>query len=263
MCSQPPRDVDDGWILDEIAEALPLIDPGTASIGFTGGEPLLDWQRLVPLLGRTAEQLPGTEIHVLTNGRAFARPEVTAAWAALRHPSLCAGIPLYSSVDVVHDHVVQAQGAFEETLMGILRLKDARQRVEVRIVLHALTAPGLVETCAWLARNLPFVDHVALMGLENTGFALANQGVLWMDPVDYGSDLAKGVAVLASAGVQVSIYNLPRCVLPREVWPQAVQSISDWKNAFLPACAGCTERPSCGGFFSTGRPRFSRGIHPI
>ena len=42
------------------------------------------------------------------------------------------------------------------------------------MVLHAITAPIIAETCRWLARNLPFVDHVALMGLENTGFAIAN-----------------------------------------------------------------------------------------
>jgi hypothetical protein len=44
MCSQPPRDVDDSWILREIREALPLVDKQTRSLGFTGGEPLLDWK---------------------------------------------------------------------------------------------------------------------------------------------------------------------------------------------------------------------------
>jgi hypothetical protein len=43
------------------------------------------------------------------------------------------------------------------------------------------------------ARNLPFVDHVALMGLENTGFAIANDAMLWMDPLDYGDGLARAV----------------------------------------------------------------------
>jgi hypothetical protein len=47
MCSQPPRDVDDGWILDEIADCIELIDPATETIGFTGGEPLLEWPRLI------------------------------------------------------------------------------------------------------------------------------------------------------------------------------------------------------------------------
>lgn len=130
-------------------------------------------------------------------------------------------------------------------------------------MLHAITAPRLQETCAWLARNLPFVDHVALMGLENTGFALANEDLLWIDPLDYQADLACGVGILRSAGVSVSIYNLPLCVLDRSVWDVAVQSISDWKNDYLPECDVCAARAHCAGFFSTGRPRISRGIKPI
>jgi His-Xaa-Ser system radical SAM maturase HxsC len=163
----------------------------------------------------------------------------------------------------MHDYVVQSGGAFDETVLGILRLKDKGQRVEVRVVLHRVTAQRLRETCAWLARNLPFVDHVALMGLENTGFAIANQDLLWIDPLDYQVDLAYGVDVLRAAGVNVSIYNLPLCLLKRSVWEVAVQSISDWKNGYLAECEGCAARPHCAGFFLTGRPRISRGIRAI
>jgi len=263
MCSQPPRNVKDGWIIDEIASCIDLLDPATASVGFTGGEPLLEWRCFIALLAAFRGRLPETAIHVLTNGRAFAAEEVTAAWAALGFQRLTAGIPLYSAVDAVHDYVVQARGAFDDTVLGILRLKDKGQRVEVRIVLHAVTAPRLRETCAWLARNLPFVDHVALMGMENTGFALANQDLLWIDPLDYRADLACGVNVLRAAGMNVSIYNLPLCLLDRSVWDFAVQSISDWKNGYLSECDGCAARRRCAGFFSSGRPRLSRGISPI
>ena len=130
----------------------------------------------------------------------------------------------------------------------------------MRVVLHGVTVRRLRETCAWLARNLPFVDHIALMGLENTGFALANQELLWVDPLDYQSDLAHGVDVLRAAGMNVSVYNLPLCLLDRSVWDVAVQSISDWKNGYLPVCAECGVRSRCAGFFSTGRLRTSRGI---
>jgi His-Xaa-Ser system radical SAM maturase HxsC len=263
MCSQPPRDIDDSWILDEIAAALPLVDPATRTIGFTGGEPLLQWHRLIPLLGSTRTLLPDTDVHVLTNGRAFALPEVVAAWAAVKHPRLCAGIPIYSAVDHIHDYVVQARNAFDETVLGILRLKDKGQCVEIRVVLHKITVVRLLETCTWIARNLPFVDHVALMGLENTGFALANQESLWVDPIDYRADLAVGVDILASAGVNVSVYNLPLCLLEREIWSFAVQSISDWKNAYPPVCDTCAVRDQCAGFFSTGRMRESRGLQPF
>lgn len=263
MCSQPPKDIDDGWIIDEISQAIDLIDPGTESIGFTGGEPLLDWPRFLGLLAKTRDTLPHTRVHVLSNGRAFADDAVATAWAKVRHPNLTVGIPIYSAVDHIHDYVVQAAGALDETVLGILRLKDKGQRVEIRLVLHAITAPRLRQTCEWFARNLPFVDHFALMGLENTGFTLANQDLLWIDPLDYADDLASAVRTLKAAGVHVSVYNLPLCLLDGSVWDVAVQSISDWKNAYLPVCDQCDVRTRCSGFFSTGRPRISRGIAPI
>jgi len=263
MCSQPPRSVEDGWIIDEIASCIDLIDPATESIGFTGGEPLLERGRFLAVLRKMRDRLPYTAAHVLTNGRAFAEDAIATAWAEIRHPNLWAGIPIYSAVDHIHDYVVQAPGAFDETVLGILRMKDKGQRVEVRVVLHAITAPRLHQTCEWFSRNLPFVDHVALMGLENTGFMLANEQLLWIDPVDYAGDLARSVQALKAAGVPVSIYNLPLCVLDRSVWDVAVQSISDWKNDYLSVCDECGVRDRCSGFFSTGRARVSRGIAPI
>jgi His-Xaa-Ser system radical SAM maturase HxsC len=217
----------------------------------------------MPVLSDCRDFLPQTAIHVLSNGRAFASTEVVAAWAGIQHPNLTVGIPIYSAVDTVHDYVVQAKGAFDETVLGILKLKNGGQRVEVRVVLHAITAPRIVATCKWLARNLPFVDHVALMGLENTGFAIANGDLLWIDPMDYRESLAEAVHILAASKVRVSVYNLQRCVLARPIWPYAVQSISDWKNAYTTECDGCDEKPRCSGFFTTGRPRYSRGIRRI
>ncbi|TAM66313.1 His-Xaa-Ser system radical SAM maturase HxsC [Mycobacterium sp.] len=263
MCSQPPKLVDDGWLMDEIEDTLPLIDRTTPSLTFTGGEPLTEWRRFIGILELTRDLLPDTAVHVLTNGRAFASPDVASTWAAVRHPKLSAGIPIYAAVDHIHDYVVQAKGAFDQTLLGVLRLKDSGQRVEIRIVLHAITAPRLRETCSWIARNLPFVDHVALMGLENIGFAIANDDALWIDPLDYQEQLAVGIDVLSTAGVNVSIYNLPLCVLDPSVRPFSVQSISDWKNMYVEECNSCSARRECAGFFSTGRPKLSRGIAPI
>jgi His-Xaa-Ser system radical SAM maturase HxsC len=263
MCSQPPKDINDRWILDEIAESLPLVDPTTRSLTFTGGEPLTDWRAFVAVLAQCRDQLPNTAIQVLTNGRAFADSQIVNSWSGVRHPDLIAAIPVYAAVDHIHDHVVQAKGAFDETILGILKLKDRRQRVEIRVVLHALTVPTISETCRWLARNLPFVDHVALMGLENTGFAIANDALLWIDPMDYRHALADSVEQLNAVGIHVSVYNLPHCVLEPSVRPFAVQSISDWKNGYLDECKSCSERERCSGLFTSGRPRLSRGIRRL
>jgi len=239
------------------------MDRTASSLGFTGGEPLLDWQDFVETLAWCRDVLPDTAIHVLSNGRAFANNDVVAAWTGIRHPNLMVGIPIYSAVDNVHDYVVQSAGAFDETVLGILKLKDRGGRVEVRVVLHAITAPRVVETARWIARNLPFVDHVALMGLENTGFEIANDALLWIDPIDYAAELAEGVMTLSAAGMRVSLYNLPLCVVPASVRSFAVRSISDWKNGYVAECDRCDEKPYCSGLFTSGRPKLSRGIRPI
>lgn len=263
MCSQPPKDIDDRWILDEIKRSLPLVPKSARTLTFTGGEPLSDWVDFIEILTDCRDLLPNTAIQVLTNGRAFADSKIVDAWKSVSHPSLIAAIPVYAAVDYLHDYVVQAKGAFDETILGILKLKDRGQRVEVRVVLHAHTAPSIAETSRWIARNLPFVDHVALMGMENTGFALANEQSLWIDPMDYREALSDGVQTLAASGLKVSIYNLPLCVIEQRIWPYAVQSISDWKNGYLEECRKCVEKDRCSGLFTSGRPRFSRGIVPI
>jgi hypothetical protein len=101
------------------------------------------------------------------------------------------------------------------------------------------------------------------MGLENTGFAIANNEILWIDPMDYREQLAEAVHMLVASKVRVSVCNLQRCVLAQSIWPYAVQSISDWKNAYTAECETCDEKPLCSGFFTTGRPRYSRGIRRI
>jgi MoaA/NifB/PqqE/SkfB family radical SAM enzyme len=80
------------------------------------------------------------------------------------------GIPIYSDVSTIHDYVVQSDGAFDETIRGILNLKRYGQKVEIRIVVHRQSYARLPQLAEFLARNLTFVDHVALMGLEITGF---------------------------------------------------------------------------------------------
>jgi len=183
--------------------------------------------------------------------------------AAIRHPDLMLGIPVYGDLAHVHDHVVQADGAFDETIRGILNLKRHGVRVEIRVVLQQQTIPRLAALARFLARNLLFVDQVALMGLELTGFARANLEQLWIDPVDYQAELREAVGILDRAGMRVSIYNSQLCTLDPALRRFARRSISDWKQEYLPACDRCDVRAECGGFFATGRLRYSRGIRPI
>ena len=263
MCSQPPRKKDDSWVLDELEEVIPLVSPETREIGITGGEPGLLGERLVQFVDMLKRFLPRTAVHILSNGRSFSERELARALARVNHPDLMIGIPLYSDLAEEHDYVVQAQGAFDETVRGILNLKRARVRVELRFVIHAETYSRLPEFANFVARNLLFVDHVALMGLELMGFAKTNLGSLWVDPIDYGNELAAAVRVLHRAGLRTSIYNHQLCVLPPELHPFARKSISDWKNVYFKECGDCTQRDACGGFFASATLKRSRGISPF
>jgi len=263
MCSQPPKREDDSWIIDEILQAVPLVDQTTTHLGFTGGEPTLLEERFLQVLQECKRRLPSTSIHVLSNGRSFSNRQFTKAWADIQHPALFVGIPLYSDVATLHDYIVQASGAYDQTLKGILNLKELVQKVEVRVVLHKQTYPRLPQLAEFIVRNLLFVDHVALMGLEVTGFTLANMEALWIDPIEYQRELYQAVQVLDAARVPVSIYNLPRCLLPQALWPFAARSISDWKNEYRPECQNCEEVSRCAGFFGTSKGKHSAHIRPI
>jgi hypothetical protein len=108
MCSQPPRNVQDGWLVDELLEAMPLIDPDTREIGFTGGEPTLLGERFLELVKAAKSYLPRTALHVLSHGRTFSDDAFAAALAEIAHPDLMIGIPVYSDLAHLHDYVVQA-----------------------------------------------------------------------------------------------------------------------------------------------------------
>jgi His-Xaa-Ser system radical SAM maturase HxsC len=209
------------------------------------------------------EHLPRTAVHVLSNGRRFSDPAFARAIADVRHPDLMLGIPLYADLPELHDYIVQARGAFNETVRGILNLKRRRVRVEVRFVIHNETFERLPDFARFVARNMTFVDHVALMGLELVGFARSNIETLWVDPLDYQCELADAVAELTRAGMSVSIYNHQLCTLDRGLWPFARKSVSDWKNTYFDECASCAQRDACCGFFASSSLRRSRGIRAI
>lgn len=263
MCSQPPKAVDDSHRLAEHLRLIDLIDPSTREIGITGGEPTLLRDGFIQLVARCGDRLPQTALHVLTNGRLFFYRSFAAKLGAIRHPDLVLGIPLYSDIDSLHDHIVQSHGAFEETVIGLHHLDRHEVRVEIRIVLHALSLPRLPQLATFIARNFPFAYQVALMGLEMTGLVHKHLGELWIDPAEVQPQLREVTDILSNAGVPVSIYNHQLCVLDPSLWSFARKSISDWKNVYLPECAGCAVLDRCGGFFQSGTRLRSAHIHAI
>jgi len=263
MCSQPPRKVNDHYRVEDMLESLPLIDPGTNGIGITGGEPTLLGNDFFQIIRACKSHLPKTSLHVLSNGRKFDDLAFAQQVAEIQHPDLMIGIPLYADYSQLHDFIVQADNAFDETIRGILNLKLFQQRVEIRVVSHRQNYERLPKIAEFIARNLLFVDHVALMGMELMGFAKTNLEALWIDPYDYRNELEEAVRILDWYGMHVSIYNHPLCVINENVRHFAIKSISDWKNEYMPECSGCSKIQECGGFFNSASLRYSSHIVPM
>lgn len=263
MCSQPPKTANDDRLLDEAFELMRVLPRDVTEIGFTGGEPTLYGQGLIDLLTLCRNLHPEAAVHVLSNGTRFADPEYAAAWASIDNPNMMVGIPIYGAEPARHDYVVQSEGAFNRTVPGILNLAQLRQRIEIRVVVHKQTAPALPEIAEFIARNLPFVDQVALMGLEMIGLARANIPTLWIDPTEYADELTEAVTILDRSRINTMIYNHQLCLIPRQLWPWTVRSISDWKNEYHPECLDCTVRDQCGGFFFSAKYKVSENIKAI
>lgn len=264
MCSQPPKAIDDRERIQEHLRLIELIDPPPRELGITGGEPTLLGDDFLRIVAAVKERLPGTALHVLSNGRLFYYRKLAERLGETAHPDLMIGVPVYSDVDYLHDHVVQAKGAFRQTVMGLHNLARAGVAVEIRVVLHRLTIGRLESLANFIYRNLTFAAHVAFMGLEPMGFAVSNLQALWAEPDDYRDELDQSVSFLARRGLRVSIYNHQMCLLPPRLWPFARRSISDWKNDYAPVCDDCCVRSECGGFFASNlRRRMPQGLRAI
>jgi His-Xaa-Ser system radical SAM maturase HxsC len=264
MCSQPPNPADDSWRLGELRHLIDLVDLDEAHLGFSGGEPTLLEEDFADLLRHARRRLPRTRLHVLTNGRGFADPKLAYGMTLAGGKQTTWAVPLYADVADLHDEIVAAPGAFDETIRGLGHLAEQSARVEIRVVLHALSTPRLPQLAAYISRRLPFVDHVALMGLEPMGFARRNRSKLWIDPADYAAVLSAAAHHLDLHGIPVSLYNLPYCSLPANLWPLARSSISDWKNIPDPSCGDCAAREVCSGLFRSAGPEWrSRTIRSL
>lgn len=263
MCCQPPlrrNDLDSYFRRNmELIDSAP---PELPSLGITGGEPTLLGDRLFDMIRHIKTKLPDTEIHLLTNGRAFTDKTYARKLAACGVEKMLLGIPLHADNAADHDAVTGVRGSFDETMLGLYHLGRYDMGIELRVVITRMNYRRLPKLPNFIYRNLPFVEFISLMGLEYTGYTIKNRDAVWIDPLDYRAELMQAVTELHDWRMDVSVFNLPRCVLPESLWPFARKSISDWKTKYLDICSDCMEQMECCGLFATSRVQ-SRGVKPI
>jgi His-Xaa-Ser system radical SAM maturase HxsC len=219
-------------------------------LGLSGGEPLLLGPALRKILDMIEACHPTTRIDVLTNARLFNDHLLAGAVLSGLTATVTWLVPLYGHAAFLHDFVVQASGAFEETVSGLLTLQANRQSIQLRTVLIEPVLAHLPALCGFIGRNLPFVREVALMGCEPIGFALANREQCEVDLGEWQDALLVAAQTLRRHAVPFVWMNVPLCTLPRSLWPQVALSISDWKNVYAPGCDGCAVKTECPGLFA-------------
>jgi hypothetical protein len=94
------------------------------------------------------------------------------------------------------------------------------------------------------------------MAMEYIGFASKNSAQIWIEPLEYILNLKEATLTLDSWGIDVSLFNLPLCLLPEELYTFARKSISDWKNTYMDICRKCIKKEECCGLFSTSKKIF-------
>jgi His-Xaa-Ser system radical SAM maturase HxsC len=250
MCSQPPTPQEDGWLIEQALEVVRHIKDPPPVIGVSGGEPLLVAEGLKRVLDAITQLWPNTLIEILTNGRLMSDAAVEELLFSEPVKNTCWLVPLYGHADFLHDFVVQSPGAFDETLDGLLTLQAHRQPIQLRVVLIQPVIDVLDELCRFIGQNLPFVECVALMACEPTGFALANRQLCELDLVDALPMLQRAASLLERYQIPHLFMNMPLCALPPRLWHKARKSISDWKNVYADECSECAVRERCCGLFA-------------
>lgn len=263
MCSQPPLTREDiEYHFKRNVTLIHTIPANLTDIGITGGEPTLLKEKLFDLIYYIKNRNPDILIHILSNGRAFKNINYVRRLSETGKDNLLLGIPLHSDYSGDHDLISQIKGSFNETLLGLYNLDRYELDIELRIVINKINYKRLPKIASFIYRNLPFVKFISFMGLEYTGYTIKNHHLIWIDPVEYQNELEEAVVDLSTWGMNVSVFNLPHCLLTETLYEYARKSISDWKVVFLEPCSKCLLKSECCGLFGTSKKQ-SPNIAPI
>lgn len=263
MCCQPPKQKDDfGYYFKKNVALIKSAPKETKVVCITGGEPTLAGDRFFELVRMVREELPDTDIQILSNGRNFANNDYAHQLKLVGGDRVFVGVPLHSDYAGDHDKIAGAKGAYNETILGLYNLADEGVDIELRVVINKLNYMRLPQMADFIFKNLYFVAWTAWMGMEDTGLATKNTKNVWIEPIDYVSQLCCAVKDLSEWGMATSIFNIPLCLLPTDYHPFAAQSISDWKTKYIECCDNCLLKEKCCGLFATSEKTF-KGLKPV
>lgn len=251
MCPQPMSENSQNY--HELnMKILELVDSkGLNFIGITGGEPTLNIEGLGEIINLCKKKFQHVPVFLLTNGKNFSKIENLNQITNINHKDITFCVPLYADNDFEHDYIVGASNSFNQTINGLYNLAKLSQKIEIRIVILKQNYKRLQDLSEFIYRNLPFVSHIAFMGMEYTGLAKDNLEKVYIDPQEYSKELFEAVQHLVQRNMHVSIYNLPLCLVPKGLCKYTRDSISSWKKFYIDKCDECNQKTNCSGLFET------------
>lgn len=232
MCPQPPNKHNKA-LESKNMRILKLIPKHyTKSICLTGGEPTILGEYYLNLLKKIRQKFKHNALITLTGGIYFSNLKFLNKFVSLKSNSIVA-ISFPSDIDTMNDFIVGKKGSFYKTHNGIYNLAKANEKIELRIVVSKLNYKRLPFMADYIYRNYPFVYHIAIMGLELIGYAESNYKQIYINPKDYNEYLQKCIKKFVRYDMNVSIYNIPLCLLDKSIRKYAVKSISKWKMRII------------------------------
>jgi His-Xaa-Ser system radical SAM maturase HxsC len=260
MCPQPPgKDpfdfLETNTILLEYLKNQPI-----KKIGITGGEPTLKHKELRTLLELAYKNFPNAKVDLLTNAKKLSNFQQCKE-LCLSNPNITFCISFPSDNENDFNRILVAK-IFTDVISAIQNLAKLRQDIELRIVVTKLNYKRLSKISEFIYRNFPFVAHITFMGMEVVGYAYDNFDQIEIYPNQYNDELYKAVQYLNHRNMNVSIYNLPYCLIDQKLWKFLRNSISTWKQSYDVECNICTKKDTCPGVFSTNKLK-NYSVKPI
>jgi His-Xaa-Ser system radical SAM maturase HxsC len=262
-CSENSRRNGQLCSADELITIIKYMPDDVAHLTLTGGEPTLLKDDFFEFLTYVQNNRSGTHFQLLTNGRAFSDYKFTERFISCLPDSIDVGIPIYGYNSETHDSITRAEGSFKEAIIGIHNLLHYHIDVEVRVVLTKMNIEHLDKIAAYIVKYLPGVYKVAFMGLELMGNAAKNMDKVWIPYEDATKKSERAINYLIANGINVQIFNIPLCMVPRNLWNICAMSITDYKVQYNPECEHCAVKDICGGIFESTKRMAKITTQPI
>ncbi|MBS1266538.1 MAG: 7-carboxy-7-deazaguanine synthase [Candidatus Woesearchaeota archaeon] len=240
--------------IDEIKEdLLKKINPDTKHITITGGEPTLR-NDLLDILEMINNKWPNITMRLLSNGRFFYYNSYLNSFLDKGIKNLEFGIPICGSNPKIHDKITQAEGSFKQTIGGVKNLLNAKQLVELRIVINKLNIDDLYNMSKLIKKELNSILRVTYYYMQITGNAQINKDKVYVSYDEINEKINPTLENLKQ--FEIGLCHFPLCTLDSKWWPYAWKTVKDYKLFFPEKCNSCLYKKYCLGIHRSYKAKF-------